>query len=188
MLPTANAFGAGFESEDPMQSNPYAPPTAAIADLSSGGLKRRSVVLMIVLTLLTFGVYYPIWFLRRRSGLNRLNSPRKLQLWPFVIVVLWFACQFIAGIVAGLNGQPIGGSLALVFNIVQLAVGILLLVQSFFTKDILEDHLSGPGDDIPNPLFAETVKLSGVMTFFFQIFYLQYVINRHIAAPKSSAV
>jgi len=188
MLPTANAFGAGLKSEDPMQSNPYAPPTAAIADLSSGGLRRRSVVLMIVLTLLTFGVYYPIWFLRRRAGLNRLNSPRKLQLWPFVIVIAWLACQFIAGIVAGLNGQPIGGSLAILFNIVQLAVGILLLVQSFFTKDILEDHLSGPGDDIPNPLFVETLKLSGVMTFFFQIFYLQYVINRHIAAAKSNIV
>jgi hypothetical protein len=32
------------------------------------------------------------------------------------------------------------------------------------------------------------VKLSGVMTFFFQIFYLQYVINRDIAGSKPSAV
>jgi hypothetical protein len=32
------------------------------------GLKRRSVVLMIVLTIVSFGLYYPMWFLRRRAA------------------------------------------------------------------------------------------------------------------------
>jgi hypothetical protein len=62
-----------------------------------------------------------------------------------------------------------------------------MLVQSFATKDILEDHLAGPGDQIPGALLDDTVTLSGAMTFVFQIFYLQYVINRYIAGSRSAA-
>lgn len=173
-----------------METNPYAPPKASIDEPSATGLKRRSVLLMIVLTLVTFGLYFPIWFLRRRAALNRLDSPRKLRLWPFVLVTAWFAFQFIFGFAAALraHGQATRAETPLLFNLLQLGINILMLVQSFFTKDILEDHLSGPGDDVPNPLFVDSVKLSGIMTFFFQIFYLQYVINRDIAVPKSSAV
>jgi hypothetical protein len=173
-----------------METNPYAPPKAPVADLSSTGLKRRSVILMIVLSIVTFGLYYPIWFLRRRAALNRLDSPRKLRLWPFVIFITWFVFQFIVGIATGsaTRVQAIGEGAALLLNLVQLAVGILMLVQSFVTKDILEDHFVGPEDHIPNPLLVDTVKLSGVMTFLFQIFYLQYVINRYIAGSKSRAV
>jgi len=171
-----------------LETNPYAPPKAAVADVSPTGLKRRSVILMILLTIVTFGLYVPIWFLHRRAALNRLDSPRKLRLWPFVIAVTWFVFQFIVGIAAGSAplAQAIGEGAAL--HLVRFAVGILMLVQSFFTKDILEDHLAGPGDQVPNPLLVDTVKLSGVMTLFFQNFYLQHVINRYIAGSKSRAV
>jgi len=173
-----------------MEPNPYAPPKAAVADLSSTGLWRRSVLLMIVFAILTFGLYYPIWFLRRRSALNRLDSPRKLHWWPFAVVIAWFVLQFGIGVAAGVDppGQPFSEGTVLLLNLVQLAIGILMLVQSFVTKDILEDHLAGPDDRVPSPLLVEAVKLSGVMTFFFQIFYLQYVINRDIAGSKPSAV
>ena len=71
-----------------MELNPYAPPKAPVADRSSAsttGLKRRRVLVMIVLSIVTFGLYYPIWFFRRREALNRLNSPRKLRLWPLTV-------------------------------------------------------------------------------------------------------
>ena len=46
-----------------MESNPYAPPKAPVADRSSGsttGLKRRRVLVMIVFTVVTFGLQYVI--------------------------------------------------------------------------------------------------------------------------------
>src|SRR5215217_3724122 len=117
-----------------MDTNPYAPPQAAVADSSPTLLKRRSVILMIVLTIVTFGFYYPVWFLRRRTALNGLDSPRKLRLWPFVVTIAWFVCQFIIGVVAGSRrGEVSDPQMDLLFNVVQLAVSILMLVQSFFT-------------------------------------------------------
>jgi hypothetical protein len=190
LRPAAEAWALDGLRENPMDTNPYAPPKAAVADLSSTGLRRRSVLLMIVFAVVTFGLYYPIWFLRRRAALNRLDSPRKLQAWPFVVVIAWFVFQIVLGAAASSETpeETFGEGTVLLLNVVQLAVGILMLVQSFVTKDILEDHLAGPGDQVPSRLLAEAVKLSGVMTFFFQIFYLQYVINRDIAGSKPSAV
>ena len=154
----------------------------AVTSAAPTGLKRRSVTLMIVFTIFTFGLYYPIWFLRRRAALNRLDSPRKLASWPFLIVLAFVVLQFIVGVASDSAPveQTVGTVGALLLWLGQLAVAILLLVQCFFTRDILEDHLTGPEDNVPNALFVDRVQLSGVLTFLFQVFYLQYVINRRI--------
>jgi hypothetical protein len=138
---------------------------------------------MIVLTIVTFGLYYPIWFLRRRAALNRLDSPRKLRHWPFLVFIAFVVLQVLVGLASGSapREQTIGAGADLVLTLLQLAVGILMVVQCFFIKDILEDHLAGPEDSISPSILVDRVKLSGLMTFFFQIFYLQYVINRYVA-------
>ena len=175
-----------------MDTNPYAPPKAAVADISAPGLKRRSLILMILFSLVTFGLYYPVWFLRRRNALNRLDSPRKLPQWPFVVAIGWFVFQVLVGVAVGvargLSGSGVGlpREANLVFSIIRLAVGVLMLVQAFATKDILEDHFAGPEDQIERPFLTGTVQLSGVMTFIFQIFYLQYAINRHLSESTPS--
>ena len=137
---------------------------------------------------ITLGLYYPIWFMRRRAALNRLDSPRKLRSWPFLTFIAVFVLQLIIGVVSGSTPieQTIGSGGLLLLVLARLAVGIVMLVQCFFVKDILEDHLAGPDDHVPNPLFMERIALSGLMTFFFQIFYLQYVINRDVVGPRVS--
>lgn len=173
-----------------METNPYAPPKAAVADIASTGLKRRSVIVMILLSIVTLGLYYSIWFLRRRTALNRLDSPRKLRQWPFVVAIVWFVFQFLLGVANGIAGpgnEITGEGLAPTFLVIRLGVGILMLIQCFFTKDIIEDHLAGPADGSATPMFTETVQLSGVLTFIFQIYYLQYAINRHLLDSTSTA-
>ena len=62
-----------------------------------------------------------------------------------------------------------------------------MLVQCFKIKDMLEDHLAA--DDEGSRMFsAERVQLSGLMTFFFQIFYLQHAINRYIVDAQGRSV
>ncbi|HYT73642.1 MAG TPA: hypothetical protein VEL79_02735 [Vicinamibacterales bacterium] len=143
-------------------------------------LKQRGVLLMIGLTLVTGGLYYPLWFLRRLSALNRLNAPRKLRVWPFLLLLALTLIRLIVFIRSGPPRPHPADALSLLLRLVSLAVGILILVQCFFIKDMLEDHLSGPEGDVSSSIFSESVKLSGLMTFFFGIYYLQHVINENI--------
>ena len=55
-------------------------------------------------------------------------------------------------------------------RLITLIVAITLLVQSFKVRRILQEHFSES--------LGQTVSFSGVALFFFQIWYLQYKINR----------
>ena len=172
-----------------MESNPYAPPAARVADapLESHGLKQRRVIVMIAFMLISFGIYYVIWWFRRRPGLNRLNSPKKLAAWPLMLLLALFVMQFGIGLAAGETPVEVflGEGAALALSVFQLGVGIVMLIQTFRVKDMIEDHATP--DDQSGP-FVERADLSGLMTFFFSIFYLQWAINRYVVGqPDTNA-
>ena len=167
--------------------NPYAPPAANVGSgVVETGLKRRGLVAMVFLVIFTLGVYYPVWFFRRRSGLNRLDSNRKLPLWPLVMFAGYYAFQFVLGLVTGDSTpeQLWGPGAEMFLLLLQIGVGITMIVQCFVIKDIIEDHAQGPGDATERGLFTPQVKLSGLMTFFFSIFYLQHAINKYVVDAK----
>jgi len=167
--------------------NPYAPPTAQLATgAEEAGLKQRRVVVMVLLVIVTLGIYYPVWFFRRRPGLNRLDSPRKLPLWPLVTFASYFALQVVLGLLAGdaTPEQAFGPGVAIGLTLLRLAVAILMIFQCFAIKDIIEDHAQGPDNATGRGLFTPQVKLSGLMTFFFSIFYLQYAINKYVVGAR----
>jgi len=170
-----------------MAINPYTPPQVRVADppATSHGLKRRSVLLMILFMFITFGVYYPVWWFRRRPGLNRLNSPKKLAVWPLALMTALWVIQFGVGLISGLRPgeEVIGAGGRLLVSIFQLAVGIVMVVQAFKIKDMIEDHATT--DDESGPMFGTRVQLSGLMTFFFSIFYLQWAINRYVVGTPA---
>lgn len=165
-----------------MSTNPYAPPRAPVADPESAyGLKRRSVWLVVLFTIVTFGFYYLLWFVRRRPGLNRLDSPRKLAAWPLVLFAIDLLMSVVIGFVNGATGnRSIPSAVGVIAQLYQLAVGVLMIVQCFRIKDIIEDHASPETSE----LFAEHVRLSGLMTFFFSIFYLQWAINKYVLTSR----
>ena len=135
---------------------------------------------MIVLVVVTLGFYHPVWFLRRRAALNHLDSPVKLALWP--LVVIWSFCCSWSSSASRPEDVPAEEryGLDLTFSLGRLAVGILVVVQAFRVKRILEDHLAGPGDTVLREIGQEPVMLSGLLTFFLSIFYLQHVINHYV--------
>jgi hypothetical protein len=167
-----------------MDTNPYAPPKAVLDLPTIPGLKRRRVIVMIVFLILTFGIYYLVWFLRRRAGLNRLNSSRKLQLWPLLVLAAYYAMAFAIGVATAEEPtEAVSSTTAVLLRLTDLLVGVMMIWQCFIIKDILEDHLT-PEDDGSRAMFTERVQLSGLMTFIFGIFYLQYSINKHIAGTS----
>ena len=48
-------------------------------------------------------------------------------------------------------------------------------------KSVVEDHAAVAQSE---PMFVEQVQLSGLMTFFFSIFYLQWAINRYVVESQ----
>ena len=143
------------------------------------GLWRRSVIAMIALTMATFGLYFSIWFLRRRAALNQLDSPRKLPAWPFVLALAIAVLRLVVAFATGTPPPSDASPMLALVTTAQLAVGILIIVQCFFIKNILEDHLA-PAGGVLGHLSDESAKLSGLLTFFFSIFNLQYVINTRV--------
>ena len=143
-------------------------------------LWSRSIVVMIVLVVVTLGFYHPVWFLRRRAALNHLDSPVKLALWPLVVYLVFLLFVVVISVaIADVPAEERYG-LDLTFSLGRLAVGILVVVQAFKVKRILEDHLAGPGDTVLREIGQEPVMLSGLLTFFLSIFYLQHVINHYV--------
>jgi hypothetical protein len=118
-----------------------------------------------------------------------LDSPRKVPRWPFVMHLGFFVAQFVVEFVS-FPGQPvdtIGEASILILMFVQLAILILMVVQSFIVKDILEDHLRGSETTI-RFMVVDSPRLSGLLTFFFSIYYLQYVINQEISSLQPAGV
>jgi hypothetical protein len=156
-------------------------------------LKHRNVLVMIVLVLVTFGFYFPIWYLRRRTALNALDSPRKLPLWPFILLLSYVVLTVsVAVLDAGLPPGSARLGDGAIFPILQLGVAIVLIIHNFRIKDILEDHLATTDTDMP-ALTHASVALSGVLTFILGPFYLQHAINTNLegltrtAAPATGA-
>jgi hypothetical protein len=146
-------------------------------------LRRVSIIRIFLTMIVTLGYFYPIWFLRRRAALNRLDSTRKVSTWPFVVTL---GCMILREIgILAWQAQTVPAWLQLSFY----PLAILMLVEGFFVKDILEEHLMGPSDDPGLQRYErEAAELSGILTFFFGIFYLQHAINSRILGRQPAAL
>jgi len=135
---------------------------------------KKDVSRVILLTVITFFIYYPIWFLRVRRTLNNLRSDRKIG---YVLPLIVLAFQIIGLPVSifqgiskgiGMNGRIVD-LVAISYqaiNFLNIGVVAALILLAFRVRRILLDH------------FGDGVDLSPVATFFLGIFYLQDKINR----------
>jgi len=149
------------------------------------GLERTSVILVVLLSFLTVAIYYPVWFLRRRRALNGLRARDKLNAGVFVVAIVLFSVGLLLMLVAGsLEGfgegldrrdlLAVSKGLEGFAQFLNLVAAIALLIQCFKVRRMLTEHVQART--------GHTVSLSGPATFFLQIFYLQYKINRILEA------
>ncbi|PYV16436.1 MAG: hypothetical protein DMG21_11775 [Acidobacteria bacterium] len=177
----------GFDLQIMMTALDKEAPLAAAAPAprpaTGPALQKKNVAPLVALTILTLGLYYPIWFLQGRSGVNSLKAGGKLGRGVFVLVfVLWFLALVLNAVWT--TSDDLSARLSpiwlLAFDaLAALVVGVLLLIQAFKVRRILETHVAGSAS---GP-FAGSIALlgsssfSGLATFFFGIFYLQHKIN-----------
>ena len=137
------------------------------------GLTRKSIWLMIFLTLMTLGIYVPYWCLTRHQRFNALSSTAKFTQTTLLIWLLWFIVDavFIIVLIATPQSETVQ-SLEVIETILNLVAAIFGVILAFRARRILLEHLAFIGQN--------DTTMSGILTFFFGFFYIQYNINRLI--------
>lgn len=137
-------------------------------------LIKKSVIKIIFLTIITLSLYFPVWFLKVRPFINKLKSDKKVgSALPIIVIImtsLYFIMLFLEGFIEGFNQNNLYiGYLSNISNFLEYSLIILdigLLIQCFKIRRILLDH------------YDRKINISKIATFFFEIFYLQYKINK----------
>ncbi len=177
----------GFDLQVMMSALDSPTPLAGAGPASSSpsepDLEKTNVASLVLLTVLTLGLYYPLWFLRRRQGINSLKSREKLGVFVFVLVSLLWLLVLCLNLGFDYIHLP-GGDISLmgmrVFDIFSaLVLFVVMLVQLFKVRRILEAHAaeSSVGPLGSSLALIQGASLSAVATWFFGIFYLQHKIN-----------
>jgi hypothetical protein len=159
-------------------------------------IDRTNVVLMIGLTIVTFGFYYPYWFLSRRPMLNMLRSSEQITVIPFALAILLLLANLLLAAqtqeaAAAAPGWSGGSGAAVLATGVELSFGVLLLVQCFKVRRMLAAHLaSAPGAESPAQTSVEAwvQSISVLGVFVLGIFYLQHVINTRLPNERRCLV
>ncbi len=159
---------------------------SGLASPAAAMLEAGNIPLLILLTVVTAGIYIPCWFLKRARGLNSLRSGDRLHSATFVVILSVEGLAFVLGFLSGVTESVAFTELA---NLLGLSAGVLLLAQSFKARAMLRDHVRAVNPSRAHYSLTEWDNdFSAVATFFFGIFYLQYKINRLIklGAPAPS--
>lgn len=142
-------------------------------------LEPMPVPTLVLYTILSFGIYSAVWFLKRLEAFNALKSETKLNQGVFGFIIAGFVaniCIVLYLVFTGESGtapgelQGLSLSLVATSDMLSIAVQVAVLIQAFKVRRILIDH------------FEENLKrdvgVSWGWTIVFGIFYLQYKINR----------
>jgi len=162
------------------------PTKEAIKPIKGKIPKKKPVIIIFLLSIITLGIYCTLWFVKRSPELNNLKtktkSHRRLSIF-FLILHLLFVGSVI-GLYIDANIEEVDLSspnlteVPLTFTILfftALTLGIIetiiFIYLSFNTRKILNEALSNKG---------VKRKVSAFFTFFLNYYYLQYEINRII--------
>jgi hypothetical protein len=140
--------------------------------------KRFSVILLIFLTIITGGIFAPIWLLRVRKSVNSLQSSQKLGREKAITAIVFMSIAvillFISSATTG-NTTPDTPTIRATIldtssRLFSAVAGLGVLIESFTVRRIFNEHVNG--------YLGRNIVFSGAATFFFTIYYLQYKANR----------
>jgi len=128
---------------------------------------KMSVLLLIVLVLVTLGLFAPIWFLIRKDWLNRLSATRKLGSGLAYASLVLICISAVLGVFVPMI---VGVTIGALDDLLWIAGWVCLVILAFRVERILIQHyIKGLGLN---------VGFDGAATFLFNLYYLQYKMNR----------
>lgn len=116
----------------------------------------------VVLGILTCGIFGWVWALVQSAWMRKVNPASKAVVYYGIAVGLLILTVIVS---AGEARQQPRSGISSLFN---LAAAIIWLVASFSMRTSIEEHFT-TAEPVPMGM-----SLSGVMTFFFNVYYFQY--------------
>jgi hypothetical protein len=155
-----------------MPLDPYAPPSDPLspaapraAAVSDYGGERRSLLLVIALTVGTLGLYPVIWLWRRQPFLDRLDAEAKLGAGAPIALLVLNVASF---------GLLLADVPETVDRAVNLGLAVALLSLNFKVAAMLRSDFARTG---------RMLDVKSVWVFFLGTIYLQHVINKAAECP-----
>lgn len=188
---TCDECGKAFPSSDVMQvegknicsacKSSFVQRLSEGAGLSVKGLERVEVFprvnvwLVLLLSLITLGIYQIFWFADRAFKMNRVMpenpiSPALIQGYIGVVIV-----SFISGIVVGIMTMTASADAIVVADGVDTVISLVSTIVYLFLLFKFRNRLN----EMAGAVKGEKEWCSGILTFFFSLLYLQYKINRY---------
>ena len=128
-------------------------------------IKKSPVVLTIIFNVLTLGIYSCCWFLIRRKGFNKVSKSEKLGINIFIIglilrivIIMLYTASGVFETEGTQDALATEENIKLVAALLRLVFVVILIVQSFKAKAMLEEYRQNK-DQFSTPL-------SGTATFF----------------------
>jgi len=150
--------------------NVYAAPQSDVVEVAQGGVsgfERFSTWYVLLLAIVTLGLYIPYWLYSRTKVLN-VQSEDQISsgfVWATLLLYVLALCASIASAAAG----PEVSELVLVESGASLIANVFMIVWVFKFRNRLQKLIA--------PL---QLKTNPVLTFFLQAFYMQYKVNEAI--------
>lgn len=145
---------------------------------------KKSIFLLIFLSIITLGIYPAFWYIRRAPEFNDLHTTKKLN--PSIgILYLVGHLIFLTSIALYITNMLYKFTTITDFDLIAITtaislIGIILIIKiilAFKTKNLINEALKNKGVER---------KLSGFFTLIFNQYYLQYEINRIMKNTEDS--
>ncbi|MBN1544472.1 DUF4234 domain-containing protein [Candidatus Woesearchaeota archaeon] len=142
------------------------------------GIKKRRVILILTLSIVTFGIYAAIWFMRVKKSIDALGTEKKLKMWmtvTFLVAVLLDMALLAYTVIT----PPflISESVILLRHVLLVVNVAMVLNLSLQTEKALDEYF--------NRTQNRNIKMSLVPTFFFTLLYLQHKINQFVSSAPA---
>lgn len=124
--------------------------------------------LCVFLSFITCGIFSVVWIMIEALWLKKVQPASKAVTYFGIVIGLWLL-SLVLSISGAVNAARVGhadNSLQSIQGIVSLGIMVVWIVGAFNMRESIEEHFNS----------AEPIglSLSGVMTFFFNVWYFQY--------------
>ncbi len=150
--------------------------------------QKKNIFLMIILTIITLNISTAFWYRRRVQELNNLGTNRKISTkLPAILItltVLFFTLLVTFSITLNTdmgsfyeNVSPTQTGIFFSMAVLYLLKLFFLVLLAFYSRSIINEALENKG---------HSRGVSGFFTLIFNLFYIQYEINRIIEDKEDS--